>query len=161
MSDRAQLRELWTDHVVWTRLFLVSAIAGLPDLSFASDRLMENQFHLGAALGSMELAALLRDHIAGAVAVVDAAMANDANRLSIARARWYANADQIATMLAPKTCLSIESVRRMMRAHLDQTFDEASARIRGDWARDVQVFDAIVVHILRLADALADGPCRA
>ena len=29
---RAEMRKLWEDHITWTRLFMVSDIADLPDL---------------------------------------------------------------------------------------------------------------------------------
>jgi hypothetical protein len=45
----------------------------------------------------------------------------------------------------------------MMRTHLDQTLAEATARLTGDWQADIAAYDEIHDHILRMADALADG----
>src|SRR2546423_14582534 len=38
-----RMRELWTDHVVYTRNFIVSAAAALPDTAEAAQRLRRNQ----------------------------------------------------------------------------------------------------------------------
>ncbi|HJR87932.1 MAG TPA: hypothetical protein VJ930_09800, partial [Acidimicrobiia bacterium] len=64
------MRDLWTDHVAWTRLFIVSAVAGLPDTEATADRLLRNQADIGAAVAGFygdeageALTALLRDHI--------------------------------------------------------------------------------------------------
>ncbi len=37
-----ELRKLWEQHVVWTRLFLVSAFGDLPDLEATTKRLLRN-----------------------------------------------------------------------------------------------------------------------
>src|SRR5581483_5278054 len=67
---RAALRKLWEDHITWTRLFIVSAAAGLPDLDPTTQRLLQNQADLGNAIkpyygdaAGDQLAALLRDHL--------------------------------------------------------------------------------------------------
>src|SRR5512132_3904330 len=50
------MRKLWEDHVTWTRLFLVSAITGLPDgatlpdLDATTNRLLQNQTDIGNAI---------------------------------------------------------------------------------------------------------------
>ena len=44
MSKRAfhdGMRQLWVDHVTWTRLFIVSFAAELPDLPATTDRLLQ------------------------------------------------------------------------------------------------------------------------
>jgi hypothetical protein len=45
----------------------------------------------------------------------------------------------------------------MMRAHLDQTLAEATARLQADWEADIAEYDRIHLHILAMADTLADG----
>ena len=45
-----EMRRLWEDHITWTRLFIVSASADLPDLQATTRRLLRNQQDLGDAI---------------------------------------------------------------------------------------------------------------
>ena len=63
-------RELWTDHVVYTRNYIVSVAAGLPDTAEVAQRLLRNQDEIGEAIrpyygdaAATQLASLLRNHI--------------------------------------------------------------------------------------------------
>ena len=65
-----RMRELWTDHVAYTRNFIVSAAAGLADTAEVSQRLLRNQDEIGEAIkpyygdaAGTQLASLLRNHI--------------------------------------------------------------------------------------------------
>jgi hypothetical protein len=40
---RVALRKLWSDHVIWTRQYIVAAVAGTPDADPAAGRLLKNQ----------------------------------------------------------------------------------------------------------------------
>ena len=44
------MRKLWIDHVMWTRMFIVSAVAGLPDQQVTTERLLQNQADIGNAV---------------------------------------------------------------------------------------------------------------
>lgn len=162
---RDDMRALWIDHVTWTRIYLMSAIAGLPDTNAASARLLQNQVEIGDAIKPFygdaagdALAALLHDHITIAAEAVTAAKGGDTAGLDDAKARWTANADQIATFLAAANPnWPLADLKMMMRMHLDQTLAEASARLTADWAGDIAAYDTIVDHILQMADVLADG----
>lgn len=44
------LHRLWTDHVVWTRNYVVAATSKSPDASAAATRLMKNQADIGQAI---------------------------------------------------------------------------------------------------------------
>ncbi len=165
VAFRQQMRNLWTDHVTWTRLFIVSAVAGLPDTDATAGRLLKNQADIGDAVATFygkeagaALTALLRDHILVAGDLIGAAKAGDKAAVSNASAAWYANSDQIAEFLAgANQAWPVDSLKAMMRGHLDQTLAEATAQLTGDYARSVAEYDGIVTHILDMADTLAAG----
>ena len=98
------MRKLWEDHITWTRLAIVSFAAGLPDLQATEARLLANQVDIGNAIkpyygrtAGNRLTALLKEHILGAVALLQAAKAGDQAAIAKASTAWYANANQIAT----------------------------------------------------------------
>ena len=159
------MRDLWTDHVAWTRLFIVSAVAGLPDTEATADRLLRNQADIGAAVAGFygdeageALTAVLRDHILIAADLVAAAKAGDQAAVEESSAAWYANADEISAFLAGANPAWPEAtLQEMMKGHLDQTLAEATAQLTGDYAQSVAEYDHIVTHILEMADTLSAG----
>jgi hypothetical protein len=159
------MRKLWEDHITWTRLYIVSAVAGLPDLDATAGRLLQNQADIGAAVATFygddagaALTELLRQHILIAGELVTAAKAGDSAAVTTQSDRWYANADDIARFLADANpAWTFEVLSDMMHTHLDQTLAEATARLTGDWDADIAAYDEIHLHILDMADALADG----
>jgi hypothetical protein len=160
------MRKLWEDHITWTRVFIISAAADLPDKDAATQRLLQNQVDIGNAIKPFygaaagdQLTALLKDHILISADVVAAAKANDQAKLADANKRWFANADQIADFLSkanPKNWPAAE-MRTMMHDHLKLTTDEAVARLHGDWAADIAAYDKVHEQILRMADMLSAG----
>lgn len=168
-SKVAELRiaqhHLWVEHVVWTRQYIVTAVADAPDAQIAAERLLKNQEEIGDAIKPVygeeagnRLTALLKDHIVIAVDLLDAAKAGDDQSLAEAEQRWQANADDIATFLSeanpnwPK-----EAMVSMLNEHLTLTKSEAVARLTGDYLEDAEAFDAIVKHAESMADGFTDG----
>lgn len=162
---RQSMRRLWTDHVVWTRAYIVAAVANDPSASAAATRLMRNQEDIGRAVASYygdaagnRLTALLKDHINIAVDLVAAAKAADNAKLGDADRRWKANAGEIATFLSgANPNWPRETLRVMLEEHLRLTTEEAKARLEKRWTDDVRHFDAILDQALHMADALSDG----
>jgi hypothetical protein len=162
---RRDMRVLWEDHVAWTRLFIVSAVAGLGDTDATAQRLLQNQADIGDAVAEFygneagdQLAALLRDHILIAGDLIAAAKAGDDTEFTDRSAAWYVNADEIAEFLAAANpAWPVDTLKDMMRGHLDQTLREATAQLTGDYAASVAEYDHISTHILQMADTLAEG----
>jgi hypothetical protein len=160
------MRKLWEDHITWTRLAIVSFAAGLPDLQATEARLLQNQSDIAAAIrpyygqaASRQLRDLLRQHILGAVAVLQAAKSGDSAALTKANDAWYANGNQIADFLNkanPRNWPRGE-MHAMMKTHLDQTLKEAVDRLNGRFAADIADYDSVHRHILEMADMLSDG----
>jgi hypothetical protein len=165
VAFRQDMRVLWEDHVAWTRLFIVSAVAGLPDTDATGARLLQNQADIGHAVApyygdqaGAALTALLRDHILIAGDLITAAKAGGEAEVSQARAAWYANADEIAVFLAnANPAWPVDTLKDMMRGHRDQTLAEATAQLTGDYAKSVAEYDHIVAHIIEMTDTLSAG----
>jgi hypothetical protein len=163
------MRQLWEDHITWTRLYIVSAAAGLPDADQTAQRLLKNQADIGGAVGTYygapageALTGLLRAHILTAAKLIAAAKGGDTAAVRTASDAWYANADSIVDFLStanPKAWPAT-TMRSAMRMHLDLTLKEATARLHGDWAADIAAYDAVHAHILQLADVLSNGIIR-
>lgn len=163
------MRALWEDHITWTRLYIVSVAADLPDKDATAGRLLQNQSDIGNAIkpfyGSAageKLTALLRAHILTAAELVAAAKAGDNAKIGEASKRWYANADEIAAFLSTANPKSwpLAEMKAMMKGHLDLTLEEASARLKGDWPADIAAYDKVHKQILRMADMLSAGIIR-
>jgi len=165
-SLRMDMRKLWEDHITWTRVFIISAAADLPDKDAATQRLLQNQVDIGNAIkpyygdsAGDKLTALLKEHITTAADVVAAAKANDTGRLENAKTRWFANADEIAEFLGQANPKSwpVAEMKRMMHDHLNLTTTEAVARLHGDWSGDISAYDRVHEQILHMADMLSAG----
>ena len=166
MALHDAMRKLWEDHIIWTRVFIISAAADLPDKASATDRLLQNQVDIGNAIkpyygdaAGDKLTALLKEHITTAAEIVTAAKAGDKAKQDDATKRWLANADQIADFLSnanPKNWPQGE-MRKMMRDHLSLTTEEVVARLQNNWAADIAAFDKVHDQILHMADMLAAG----
>lgn len=162
---RLALRKLWSDHVIWTREYIVAAVAGTPDADAAAGRLLKNQEDIGSAIvpyygqaAGDALTDLLKQHIMIAVDLVAAAKSGDNGAFATHDQRWTDNANAIAGFLAGANPNWPEKdVRDLLALHLKLTKDETVARLTGDWAADVKAFDDIFTEIMVLADALYDG----
>ena len=160
------MRRLWEDHITWTRLFIVSATANLPDAPATTQRLLRNQADIGNAVkpfygraAGERLTTLLREHITTAADLVMAANVGDQAAVERHKRAWYRNANQIADFLSeanPRHWARRE-MRSMMREHLDLTLAEAVAHLEGDHRTSIRTYDLIHRQILKMADMLSDG----
>ena len=160
------MRKLWEDHVTWTRLAIVSFAHDLPDLPATQARLLKNQEDIGNAFkpyygkaAGNQLTALLKEHIVGAVALLTAAKAGDQALIKQRSDEWYVNGNEIADFLhgANPRNWPQKAMRAAMKAHLDDTLDEAVNRLGGKYEADVRDYDRIHDHILMMADTLSKG----
>jgi hypothetical protein len=166
IAFRNDMRALWEDHIVWTRLAIISLINGSPDTDATVARLLRNQTDIGDAVkpyygdaAGEELTKQLRGHILIAADLVLAAKAGDAAKLADAQERWRANADDIAAVLngVNPVFWKLQALEHMLDEHLALTTQEAVARLEGDWEADVAAYDAIHHHALGMADTLSVG----
>ena len=163
---RSAMRKLWEDHITWTRLYIVSAAANLPEKNATAARLLRNQDDIGNAIkpfygdaAGTQLTALLKGHIMIATEIEDAAMKGEQARVTSASARWTANADSIAVFLnkANPSNWPLPTLKSMLHSHLDLTTQEVVAHLHKDWPADIAAYDRVHDEILTMADALSSG----
>jgi hypothetical protein len=165
---RQDMRKLWSDHVFWTRDYVIAAVGNRPDAKAAAARLMKNQEDIGNAIAKYygpeagsQLTSLLKQHIQIAVDMIDAASNENPTRFAELDRQWDRNGEEIVDFLAranPKWQRS--TLSEMMKTHLTTTRAEVTARLNADWAADVKAFDAAYDHILKMADVLSIGIIR-
>ena len=154
---------LWEEHITWTRMYIVSAVADSPDTGKAAERLLRNQEDIGNAVKPFygneagdKLTALLKEHILTAAEIIKEAKAG--NSTAAAEKKWFSNADEIAAFLSKANPNWPEkALKDMLYSHLTLTKEEAVARLTKDYNADIAAFDKVHKQALEMADALSVG----
>lgn len=163
---RLALRKLWSDHVFWTREYIIAAVNGSSGpADAAAARLLRNQDDIGKAIvpyygdgAGNKLTDLLKQHIMIAVDLVADAKSGDNDKFASDDQLWSENATQIAKFLAGANPAWPENdVRDLLSLHLELTKGEVVALLQQDWKAAIKAFDDIFTEIMVLADALHDG----
>jgi len=162
---RMAMRQLWEEHIVYTRNFIISSLGGLEDAGKIAERLLRNQDDIGNAIkpiygeeAGKKLSALLRDHILIAADIVTAAKAGNNDGVAAGQKRWTANADDIAVFLSgANPNWPQQTLKDMLYKHLAYTTTEVVSRLKKDWPADIDAYDKGHEHMLMFADVLTDG----
>ena len=160
------MRRLWAEDVIWTREYIVDAVAGAPEAAqAAAQRLLKNQEDIGNVFVPFygeemggSLTDLLKSHVLVAVDLVNAAIADDEQQFRREESRWNDNAGEIAACLSEANPRWPETdVQDLLSRELSFTKRELDASFENDWECDVEYFDEMFSHILTMADVLCEG----
>lgn len=160
-----EMRKLWSQHVYWTRMFIISTAEKLQDLKFVTARLLENPKDFAKILrkyyGVNEAEAfneLLTEHLKIGGDLVNADMNAEMEKADMLRKSWYENADDISVFLSGiNPCWNEQKWRRMMFSHLDMTEKEAGFRLKKEYPKDIEMFESIEKEALEMADYMTYG----
>ncbi len=158
-------RKLWEQHVVWTRLFIISTAAELADLEPVTDRLLRNPTDFAIVLKNFygfekakEFESLLKDHLLIAASLVNNTKNGNTDAVNEDRKRWFKNAEDITAFLNKiNPYWQIRQFRPLFYDHLKMTEEEAVYRLNGKYSSDIAIFDTIESHALQMADFMAYG----
>lgn len=158
-------RQLWIEHVLWTRDFIKSDLSSLEDKDVVLERLLKNQDDIGNSIkpyygeeAGNKLAVLLREHIEVAVQVVDTAKVGNKADLDKYNKLWYENAGQIADFLnSANPNYSNKTLKDMLHKHLQSITDQAVARVNKDWKSNIESYDKGQEHMINFDDVLSNG----
>ncbi|MGI6162227.1 MAG: acetylglutamate kinase [Christensenellales bacterium] len=159
------IRQLWIEHVLWTRFFIVSTAFCLPDLEFVTERLLENPGDFAKVFKpfygeqiARQLKQLLADHLLIAARLVTAAKEGDSSEVDKQRKKWYKNAEDIAEFLACiNPCWSECEWKNLLFDHLRMTEDEAVFILSGQYKKGIKEYDDIQAEALEMADVMTCG----
>ena len=159
------MRRLWMDHTVYTRLYITSALAELPDAQAVAGRLLRNQEDIGNAIvlfygkdAGNKLTDLLKQHIMIAVDVVAAAKTGDQKKFSESDKKWIANADDIASFLsAANPNWPQKDAADLLHLHLQLIREFVTARLAKNYVEDIKKLDEYFTEGMLIADTLSEG----
>lgn len=160
-----KIRGLWEQHTVWTRATIVRIVFDLPDVNFVTNRLLQNpedfgnafRVYYGDMIGS-KLRDLIKEHLAIAAQLVNAAKAGDNKTEAEIEKRWYANSDEIAAFLGSiNPYWSEEAWKMMYRTHLGLVKSEAVNLLTKNYSAEASVYDELERQALEMADMMTQG----
>lgn len=159
------MREVWIQHVYWTRMLLISIAARLQDQMAVTKRLLENPEDIADVFGEFYpkevtdvIARLLTEHLQIGSALITALRDGKNAEAAMLTRQWYANADQMAAAFARiNPQYREEDVRQMLYRHLGLTQKEVAARLAGEYEADIDAFDEVEEEILEMADYFTRG----
>jgi hypothetical protein len=159
---RANLRQLFSEHINYARSYIISELADLDDKETVAHRLFQNQDEIGNAFKPMygeeagnKLASLLRDHILLESKAVKAAKLNDKRNKAEVSRDLSVNAEDIASWFSdanPRYAKGELIV--MLENHIKLLNQIVMARINKDWARELQMHDIALNHMLIFSDKI-------
>jgi hypothetical protein len=158
-------RELWEEHIMWTRSFIISTVSDLGDLDLVTQRLLGNPEDFADVLrrfygydNSRKFEALFKNHLLLAAKLLNDAKAGDTQSVDADRAMWYKNADEIADFLAgANSYWDKKEWQNLLYDHLKMTEDEAVYRLNMQYKEDIANYDSIESQALNMADYMASG----
>jgi hypothetical protein len=162
---RMAMRNAWDASAMWTRLYIVSSLAGLPDVNRVKGRLLESADDVAGALKPyyqypvvVPFANLLKRHVLLTVALVTATRDGDSLVTGAAYNNWSAGSDSLAQFLARANPNWPDSkLGGLLQTYQDRTWRQIAARTRQDWFADVAACDQADIEARAIADALSAG----
>lgn len=163
---RNTMNNLWTEHGLWTRDYIIAAINESPSQKVSADRLMQNQDDIGKAIATYygqsagtRLTELLKEHISIAAKIIEAAKQNNKSDLDNLNVQWKSNARDIAQFLnnANPNNWKLADLQNMLYMHLDLTTQEVVNRLKKDWQADVTNFDKVISQLRGMGETFANG----
>ena len=149
----------WEQHIMWTRMLLISSADNLKDLDATEKRLLQNpkdiadifRKYYGNAFAN-RIENLLTEHLTIGKNLIVALKNNNQKLAKELTDNWYKNADDMAEAFSSiNPFYSKEKVQDMLYDHLELTTDEVTARLRKDYSADIEAFNNVQQEVLKMS----------
>lgn len=159
------MRLAWLNHVYWTRMYLMSAVADNADQQAVEERLLETADEITDVFArylpiatTRQLRNLLTEHIEIAGQIIQALKAKNMSDYDALVKEWYRNANQMAALFASyNPYFESRETRNMLLNHLDLTREEIEQQVNGEYEQSIDVFRDVEQQALAMADYFARG----
>lgn len=159
------MRLAWLNHVYWTRMYLMSAVADNADQQAVEERLLETADEITDVFArylpiatTRQLRNLLTEHIEIAGQIIQALKAKNMSDYDALVQEWYRNANQMATLFANyNPYFESRETRNMLLNHLDLTREEIEQQVNGEYEQSIDTFRDVEQQALTMADYFARG----
>lgn len=158
-----RMNMLLEQHIHWTRMFLISMVEDLSDLSAVNTRLLENpgdianlyRQYYGDEVGN-KINNLLTEHLEIAREIIVAV--KNGNDTTDLQKRWHENADTLAEYLSSiNPYYNKITLEDMLSNHLDLLLKEITAHIKNEYPQEISIYDVLIEESSKMANYLADG----
>ena len=156
---------VWEQHIMWTRMLLISIAENLKDLDATQSRLLENPKDIADVfrpyygnLVANKIQELLTEHLVIGKDLIVALKNKNQEQATKLNTKWYQNADSMAEAFSsinpfyPK-----EEIRKMLYEHLRLTTNEVNSRLKGNYVDDIKAYDMVQREILKMSQFFVDG----
>ena len=159
------MRLAWLNHVYWTRMYLMSAVADNADQQAVEERLLETADEITDVFArylpiatTRQLRNLLTEHIEIGGQIIQALKAKNMTDYDALVQEWYRNANQMAALFASHNpYFESRETRNMLLNHLDLTREEIEQQVNGEYEQSIDVFRDVEQQALAMADYFARG----
>lgn len=165
MDLNNDMRRAWTQHMYWTRMFMVSLFNDLPNIGEVSKRLLQTPEDIGSVYEAFypqatvnQLIKLLAEHTVLVAEAMVAAKAKDMQKMEEEEQKLVQNADEIASLLSSmNTAYNYDELKKMLLMHIDMLLRQILAEANGLSEEAIRLFDEGENQALELADYLIKG----
>lgn len=164
----SNFRQLWMQLAIWSRSLIVSTAANLGDIQLIIDRLMYLPDDFSKILSlyfepqeADSFRELLQEHISTLAALFAAEKDKDDNLVNQETVNLYDNANRMASYLAGiNSFWNAAQWRALLYDYIQMLLADLVARMGGDYAKEIDIFDDLQTQAIALSDYMALGIMR-
>ena len=161
------MRLAWLELIYWTRMYMMSVDSGADakEQYAVEGRLLETADAITDVFAerlpvavTRQLRNLLVEHVEMTGQIIRTLKSGDKENYEQQIREWYANANQIATLLADQNpYFAGKETRNLLLNYLDMTREIIEHQMNGEYDQSIDTFRDLSDLVLELADYLARG----
>ena len=161
------MRLAWLELIYWTRMYMMSVDSGADakEQYAVEGRLLETADAITDVFAerlpvavTRQLRNLLVEHVEMTGQIIRTLKSGDMEKYDRQIREWYANANQIATLLADQNpYFAGKETRNLLLNYLDMTREIIEHQMNGEYDQSIDTFRDLSDLVLELADYLARG----